>query len=508
MNCLKKSAGLCLGSLALVLLAASTQLHAAETALKPEAVQKILPELNAYVQDLQKRSNVPGIAIGIVVDGQTVLARGYGVRDIRSSDKVDAQTLFPLASVSKWIAGASVAALVGEKAIRWDDKISARAPGIGFFDAFAHQEMTFRDLLSQRSGLAAFYGDDLEMVFEYPREEIFQRLRYLPPATPFRTRYAYSNWNLTLAAELAARSTGQSWEQMVAQKIYQPLDMRSTVSSKAEFDRAPNRASAHRIEGGKAASTAFVARDQQSPGGGVASNVTDMLNWLAFQADGGRFQGRQIVAAEAFLETQTPQTLLSTRFPAAHYGLGAEVKNDRGRKLISHNGAFEEGINNLAFVLPDHKLGVVILTNGTPQGVPDAIADRVLALIFADRSAQDSWPALKLMWDKAIEASLGRSGRLNGKPPAAATAAQPLSAYVGTYKHPYFGDVVIEQQGNTLQMRTGKAKARALEHWSGDTFRLPSLSNASVTMLPSADNGARLYISELTDIANAIFVKD
>ena len=183
--------------------------------------------------------------------------------------------------------------------------------------------MTFRDLLSQRSGLAAFYGEDLEVVFLYPREEVFQRLRYLPPSTLFRIRYAYFKWNLTLAAELAARSTAQSWEDMVAQKIYQPLDMRSTVSSKAEFDRAQNRVSAHQITNGKATYGPFVARDQQSPAGGVASNVTDMLHWLAFQADGGRYQARQVVAAEAFQETQTLQTLSSPQFPPAHYGLGA-----------------------------------------------------------------------------------------------------------------------------------------------------------------------------------------
>lgn len=114
MNCLKKSACLYFWGLALML-TATTRLHAADAAIKPEAMQKILAELNAYVEDLQKRSGVPGIANGIVAKGKVVLAQGYGVRDIRSAEKVDAQTLFPLASMSKWIAGASVAALVGGK---------------------------------------------------------------------------------------------------------------------------------------------------------------------------------------------------------------------------------------------------------------------------------------------------------------------------------------------------------------------------------------------------------
>lgn len=491
----------------LALAACSLPVHAQQNIVQAEAVTKILPAFNAYVEDVRRRSGVPGIAIGIVADGKVVLARGFGVRDVGGKELVDADTVFPLASVSKPITGASVAVLVGEGAIGWDDPLSDYARGIRFQDGATTAGMTFRDVLAQRTGLPAFYGDELETQFHYSREEIFKRLRYLPPVTPFRSAYAYSNWNLTLAGEVAARSVGMNWEQMVQEKLFKPLGMTSTMTSSAQYLATPNRAVAHGVHEGQATAAKFVGREKQAPGGGVASNVNDMLRWMSFEIDGGVYAGRQIAATSAVRETQLPQVIVNPHFPDTEYGLGIEVRNDHGRKVISHAGAFEEGINTMVWMLPNEKLGVVVLTNGPPLGVPDALVNQLAYLVFADRSGEDLWPKYQKFWIHAVASLLNRPGRLIGDPPAQAAAAQAAERYVGTYVHPYYGAVQVAQDKGVLTLTPGKGQAHPLQHWTGDTFRAAAMENGAVSFVLRPGGSDALLISELTDVPNAVFTK-
>ncbi|CAM3360551.1 serine hydrolase [Bordetella flabilis] len=471
-------------------------------------VERILPQFDAYVRDILRRSGVPGIAIGIVADGRTVLARGYGVADIREGKPVTADTLFPLASVSKALAGASVAALVGEGKLDWDDKVAALARDIRFYDPYVTAEMTVRDLLAQRTGYAPFYGDELEEVFGYGRAEIFRRLRYLPPATAFRARYAYSNWNITLAGEIAAQAAGMHWEELVRRKIIGPLGMRRTVVSREAYLAAPDRAAAHEVADGRARAVAFNSRDAQAPAGGVASTVNDMLAWLSFEIDGGRWQGRQVVAEAPLRETQNAQTIVNGAFPALHYGLGLEVRDDHGRKELAHNGAFEEGINTRIAFMPNERLGIVILTNGGPMGIPDALEYKLQALLFRDRPDQDMWPSLHEKWRHAMQGLLDRPGRLHGLPPGGAHPIAPATRYTGRYTHPYYGDIVIETAGADLQLRAGHAPPRALQRWQDDTFRVPALQDMAVTFLPDGGGASRaLTLSPLEDIPQAVFTR-
>jgi CubicO group peptidase (beta-lactamase class C family) len=479
---------------------------ASQRVVSASEVERILPQFDAYVRDILRRSGVPGIAIGIVADGKTVLARGYGVADLREGKPVTADTLFPLASVSKALAGASVAALVGEGRLDWDDKVAALARDIRFYDPYVTAEMTVRDLLAQRTGYASFYGDELEQVFGYGRAEIFRRLRYLPPATAFRARYAYSNWNITLAGEIAAQAAGMRWEDLVRRKIIEPLGMRRTVVSREAFLSAPNRAAAHEVQDGRAHAVAFASRDAQAPAGGVASTVNDMLAWLAFEIDGGRWQGRQVVAEAPLRETQNAQTIINGAFPALHYGLGLEVRADHGRKELAHNGAFEEGINTRIAFLPNERLGIVILTNAGPMGIPDALEYKLQALLFNDRPDQDMWPSLQEKWRQALQGLLDRPGRLHGPAPGGAHPVAAAARYTGRYTHPYYGDIVIEAGAGGLQLRAGDAPPRAMQPWQDDTFRVPALQDMAVTFLPdSGDTSRALALSPLEDVPHAVF---
>lgn len=479
-----------------------------QQALDEQQLRDVLPAFETYARDLLARSGVPGMAVGIVVNGVPVLAQGYGVRDVRSGQTVDADTLFPLASVSKVLAGASVAALVGEGKVQWDSKVSDLMPGIRLQNPYVTSEMTLRDLLSQRTGYHAFYGEDLEIIFDYPRVEIFERLRYLPPATAFRTQYAYSNWNLTLAGEAAAKAVDLSWEDLARSRIIEPLGMHDTVVTHAAFLRAKNRTAAHDIVEGRAIAVDMRGHDAQAPAGGVYASLNDMLRFVAFEIDAGLSQGKQIVAASAIRETQLAHTLINPVFPPLHYGLGMEVRNDHGRLLLEHNGAFEEGVNTRLSFLPAQRLGIVILTNTPPMGVPDALEYKLMTLLFKDRPDQDIWPDLRDKWQAALASLLGRPGRLHGTPPMGADAPVDPARYTGRYHHPYYGDIVIQAEGKSLQMIAGAASPRPLQHWQDDTFRVPLLHDAAVNFIPGEDRtGMALTLSEVDDIPDALFMR-
>lgn len=482
---------------------------ASQRAVTADDVKRILPEFEAYAQDLLKRSGVPGLAVGITAGGQTVLARGYGVGDVRDNKPVGSDTVFPLASVSKALAGASVAALVGEGKLDWDAKVSSLARDIRFQDPYVTSEITVRDLLSQRTGYAPFYGEDLDVIFGYGRDEVFRRLRYLPPATAFRTHYAYSNWNLTLGGEVAAKAVGMHWEDLVRHTIIEPLGMKRTVVSYKAFMALPGRAAPHLVENGKAQAQTLISRDSQAPAGGVYSNVDDMLRWLTFEIDGGKYQDRQVVAEAALRETQAPQTIVSAGFPAVHYGLGLEVRDDHGRKELAHNGGFEEGINTRIAFFPNERLGFVVLTNAPPMGIPEALENKLEALLFQDRPNDDTWPALAEKWKQALQGLLDRPGRLHGQPPVAGYAVADTTRYVGRYSHPYYGDIVITAKDSTLQMRAGNASPRPLQLWQGNTFRVHDLDDAALTFVPGAAGPSRaLTLTPLNDIPDALFVRN
>jgi CubicO group peptidase (beta-lactamase class C family) len=117
------------------------------------------PQVDALVKNTLTAFNVPGIAVAIVKDGKVVLAKGYGVKSIKTQEKVDANTLFGIASNSKAFTSAALAILVDEGKIKWDDKVIKYLPNFKMYNEYVTTEFTIRDLLTHRSGLGLGAGD-------------------------------------------------------------------------------------------------------------------------------------------------------------------------------------------------------------------------------------------------------------------------------------------------------------------------------------------------------------
>lgn len=463
-----------------------------------ERLAAALPRLDALAAKAVADGQVPGLAIAVVYRDKPVFLKGYGVRKAGKPGAVDADTVFQLASFSKPISATVVAALVGEKVLDWDTPVAALDPGFQLRDAYPSQQVTVRDLFAHRSGLPGDAGNELESL-GYDRATILDRLRLVPPSSSFRAGYSYSNFGLTAGAVAAAAPTGRPWEEVAREKLYAPLSMASTSSRHADFLARGNRAELH--IGGPGHWAAKLARDPdaQSPAGGVSSSARDLVAWLRLELAGGMFDGRRLIDAAALAATHQPlmpRGIHPVTGAASFYGLGWNVEFGRHGLSWGHAGAFSLGARTLVTLYPDADIGIVVLANAFPTGVPEGLADDFFDLVFEGRQEKEwmeSWNALfGGMFAPAIAAA-----RESLTPPAAPLPAAPLEAYEGRYANAYVGTAEVAKAGEGLELRLGPdGQARfPLTHVSRDVFsytpapELPDLASA-VTFTLGADGKA------------------
>ncbi len=438
-----------------------------------EKLAKALPKIEKLAEATLKKTGVPGMSIVIVHNDKVVYLKGFGVREAGKPDSVDGDTVFQLASVSKPMATTVLAALVGEGTIDWDDKLADRDPGFRLYDPLAARDVTLRDLLCHRSGLSAFAGDLLEDM-GYDRAEILRRLRYMKPASSLRSQYAYTNFGLTAAAVAGAKAAGKEWEDLAAEKLYRPLGMKATSSRFRDFESAKNRASLHVPIDDKWVAKHVRNADAQSPAGGVSSSARDLGQWLRLQLNGGKFEGKQVVAAKALAETHRPQ-IVSGYNPATNramfYGLGWNVVYDEsGRIFWKHSGAFFLGARTEVALLPEENLGIACLTNAAPTGVPEGINASFFDLVLHGKATQD-WIDI---WNKRFDAVFKESTKGSSdysKPPVKPSPPLGSAAYAGLYSNDLYGDLAIVDKDGALLLRLGPKKLEfALRHWDRDVF--------------------------------------
>jgi CubicO group peptidase (beta-lactamase class C family) len=428
-----------------------------------------LPALETMAQRLVDEDQVPGLSIAVVYRDEVVYLKGFGVREEGKGEAVDADTVFQLASLSKPLASTVVAAIVGDEVVSWDSRIADIDPTFQLYETYPTAQLTIRDLFAHRSGLPGNAGNELEEL-GYDRDTILHRLRLVKPESSFRSKHSYSNFGLTEGAVAAARAAGMSWEDASEAKLYQPLGMSSTSSRYEDFLTRSNRASLHALIDGKWQAAVRRDPDPQSPAGGVSSNARDLAQWLRLVLG----KGKDLIDADALAETHKP-LMERGKSPSggwSFYGLGWGIEYGRYGEVWSHAGAFSVGARTIASLIPAEQLGIAVLANAFPTGVPDGLADTFFDLVLTGEPTRD-WVAV---WDdvyggifgSTIEAAVERYGT----PPAAQQPALPLSAYAATYENPYVGEAVVSEEDGGLKIRLGPDGKAAfpLNHFDRDLF--------------------------------------
>src|SRR5262245_45919852 len=442
-------------------------------AVTPEKVKAALLELEKLANQTLQKTGVPGLAVAVVYRDEVVYLKGFGVRKAGEDGRVDADTVFQLASVSKPIASTVLAALVGKGVVGWDDRVVDHDPGFRLFEPWVTRNLTLRDLLCHRSGLPGQAGDLLEDM-GYGRAEILHRLRFQKPASSFRSRYAYTNFGYTEAAVAAARAAGKSWEDLSAELLYRPLGMKATSSRFADFAAVKNRAYLHVRVDGKWTPKYVRDPDAQSPAGGVSSTARDVAKWMRLQLADGKFEGKQVVSAAALAETHRAQ-VVSGYEPgtsrASLYGLGWNVAPDHeGRVFWRHSGAFFLGIRTEVSLLPSEHLGIAVLSNAAPTGLPEGLNQSFFDLVLKGKLEKD-WVGVWNSRFEEIEKGMLGAETDYSKPPAKPSPSLPPAAYVGVYRNDYFGDIEVVERDGALHLRLGPKKTSfPLRHWDRDVF--------------------------------------
>jgi CubicO group peptidase (beta-lactamase class C family) len=443
------------------------------------------------VEELRKQFGVPGVTIAIVEDGKVTLARGWGVRDITTNQPVDADTIFFTGSTGKAFTNAALATLVDGGKIKWDDKVIDHMPDFRMWDPWVTREMTIRDLLVHRSGLGLGEGDLLFLPNStLSRKETVRRIRYLKPATSFRSGYAYDNILYMAAGQLIEEVSGETWEQYIHNHVLGPLGMNHSTDSDAEFQANPNHARPHsRNNGavhGQGAQTpldenATIAQNA-APAGGLAISANDMSRWLLAQLGHGKIPGSE---KRLFSDEQSQQMWTGVvptpirQFPAEFavtnpnfnlYALGWDVSDYRGAKVVGHDGAVLGSQATIA-LLPGKNVGIFIAANSEDGEIILGLRDELLDYYLGLPSSQ--WPEKFHNFKMARLAAAAKQVQTAEAKPAAIGPSLPLERYVGDYTDPWYGTIKVRQssKGLTIDFPHSSGMEGPLTHYQYDTFK-------------------------------------
>jgi CubicO group peptidase (beta-lactamase class C family) len=451
-------------------------------AQRPSQPTALPRDFDAYVARVMRQFEVPGIAIAVVRDGRVVLAKGYGVRKLGESAPVDEHTLFGIASNTKAFTATALGILVEEGKLRWDAPVIDYLPWFAMYDPFVTRELTIRDLLVHRSGLGLGAGDLLWWPpSTYDRKEVARRIRYIKPETSFRSAYAYDNVLYSVAGEVIEAVSGQTWEDFVGTRILARVGMRESSVRHSAAAGGANVATPHAPVEAQVRPIAPFVSDNVNPAGGINASAADIAKWLLVQLDSGKLaDGTRLFTPRTTFELWSIVTpyrvgriapelsVLQATF--AGYGLGFEMRDYRGQKIVTHTGGLPGYVSRITLV-PDRRVGIAVFTNQESGLAFQAITYRLLDH-YLGAPVTDWIPIYARRKAQGDSATAAAERSAVAKRDTASRPSLPLEKYAGTYQDAWYGDVTIALEAGTLVMRFSHSPSLtgALEHFQYDTF--------------------------------------
>ena len=440
--------------------------------------QPDLKKLDAYYEQALKDWNLPGMAIGIVKDGELVFSKGYGVLEVGRRGAPDEHTLFAIASNSKAFTASLLGMLVQEGKIGWNDRVQQYLPWFEVYDPWVSRQATLRDLLSHRIGLGTFSGDVVWYKSDLSTEEIVRAAKHLPQAFDFRSGYGYSNLMYMAAGLVIEEVTGKSWAENVKERILEPLGMDRTIVGTAELEAKGNYATPHAQVDGQNLPIQWEDWTQVAAMGGLTSSVRDVAQWMIFNMKHGIWGEDTLLSPASinllwtphsnFVVNHTRPRDFNRHFNA--YGLGWGLSDYHGRLSIGHTGGYD-GMLSEVRLIPEEKLGVVVLTNGI-KGLMTAITNYTLETMLGQEPRD--WSAELLA---RTERRPAEDPRITAIKEARVMDTQPNlepGAFTGTYHSAIYGNIFIKQENGRLRLEFERSPelSATLSHWHYDTWKI------------------------------------
>jgi CubicO group peptidase (beta-lactamase class C family) len=490
-------------------------------ALRAQKAPSLPPDFDGYVARVIKTFQVPGMAVAIVKDGRVVLARGYGVKKLGAAGPVTPRTRFGIASNTKLFTSTALGILVDEGKIEWDAPVIRYLPSFAMYDPWVTREITVRDLLVHRSGLGLGAGDLLWWpVSTYDRKEVVRRLRYIKPATSFRSAYAYDNVLYQVAGELIEAVSGQSWEQFMSSRVLAKVGMTQSNVSHADMS-GPDVATPHAEVEGVVRPIAPFTGENTNPAGGINSTAEDMAKWMIVQLDSGRLgDGSRLYPASTtrqlwrivtpLVASAPPPGLSWTSANFRGYALGVNVTEYQGRKMLTHTGGLPGYVSQVTMI-PELKLGIAVLTNQESGEAFQSITLRALDA-YLGLPAHDYPAIFQTMAAASLARARAAEASATAKRDSASGPSLPLAAYAGTYRDAWYGDITIGSENGKLVIRFSHTPSLVgdLAHWQHDTFvarwrdrelRADAYVTFSLTPGGAVERATMEAVSPLTDFS-------
>jgi len=372
-----------------------------------------LIKLEKIIQQGLEMHQVPGAAVAVVYKNEVILSKGFGVRDTKSLEPVTSKSLFAIASNSKAFTSAALAVCVDRGLLNWDDLVSDYMPELKLYDTYASTHLTVRDLLSHRQGYETFGGDLIWYGTNYSREEVLRRWRFLEPKYGFRSTYGYSNIAFLAAGQLVQKVTGMTWDEFVQKEFFLPLGMNTSNTSIRDFKSGADIASPHNLVNGKNVPIPYVNWDNVGPAGSINSCVEDLTKWMLLQLNKGTISGKKFWSEKRTYDmweyniTKPVSAWQRENMPTRHvngYGLGWELMEYGGKKIVHHGGGYD-GMISKTVLVPEMNLGFVMLTNSN-NSLPSAMTFAFLDLFLRVNTGKDWVSEFAPKQEEAVDAEV------------------------------------------------------------------------------------------------------
>ena len=443
----------------------------------------------------------PALGVAVVKDGATVLARGYGVKLQGQPARADEHTLFAIASNTKNVTAAALAILVDEGKVKWDEPVKTYLPGFTLSDPYIGEHITVRDTLSHRAGFGLGAGD---LLFwpnsDRTRAEVLAQAAFVPIEDGFRARYHYCNLMFVVAGAVLEAVSGMSWEAFIQTRILDKVGMTETVPL-ARLADASKSALPHgrvgpplRYQGAMTPIATSIVEvwnwDSAAAAGGICTTPTDWAKWIAVRLNEGKLpDGTRLYSEDAAREMYRPNIIvgssagptaeLPNRSIASTYAMGLQVQDYRGERIASHGGGSPGGIS-ATVLIPGRKTGFSVFSNAEEsfllRALRSGITDICMGKVDVDWIADS-----KKLEAEGNAKSIAAAAEIDAKQAAGAPPSMPLDAYAGTWRDPWYGDIVIapKTEGRGRNRKSGlwlsfthtPALQGWLEPYDGETFR-------------------------------------
>lgn len=418
--------------------------------------------LDAAVEQTFARYRLPGLAVGVIENGEVVYTRTLGELEAGGGRPVDADTLFKIASNSKAMTTGVLARLVDAGKLKWDDPVTKYLPQFRMNDPWVTEQMQVKDLLIHNSGLGLGAGD--MMLWPEPnrftRADIIAGLAHLKPTSSFRSRYAYDNLLYVVAGEVAAAAGGAPYEELLRRELFEPLGMARCQAAEWNRVQVGNVAQPHMPtpQGNRVirADEDVVPTTTSMAAGGIRCSLNDMLRWarMWLSPDDAATGGWLSPAQRRAVWTGHMPMPVSARMRAwdnshfSAYGYGWRLSDVDGVWKVAHTGTLA-GMYSSVILLPDQRTGFVILINGEGEAARTVLGQVLTKFVTAPQSAPtvEHYAAL-------LEQERTGDGAAKPKPDTRhrkAATPRALAEWTGHYRDPWFGDVALCPAGNRVR---------------------------------------------------------